>query len=170
MKKSLLFVFLSLVAIAVFSQDTISTATVKPSSANKIGAHFGVMQYLFKSVSGTNELVGRDFYSIGFPAGITIIKDDMSFDLEMVAFVDRKSNVDLLFHPGIIFPLGNNFNFGTRAAFETGQGQFGFTPLINKSFTCSNGQVTFIELVFPVRFSSNGPMTNIAGIHLGVAF
>ena len=146
-------------------------AAEKPTVVeNKLGGHFGVLQLLYKSSSGKNEVVGNDFYVLGFPTGITIKKQDMAFDLEFVPFIDRKSNVTLLLHPGILFPLGDNFTFGTRAAFEIGQGQYGFTPLIHKSFTCKSGQVTFIEMVFPVRFSANGPMTNILGLHLGVEF
>lgn len=171
MKKTLLPIFLFAFASVLFAQDTIKTTAASPlPSGNKLGGHFGVVQLLFKSTSGTNEVVGEDFYTIGFPTGITIKKDDIAFDVELVPFIDRKSNVTLLFHPGVLFPLGNDFTFGTRAAFEIGQGQYGFTPLINKSFTCKNGQVTFIEAVFPVRFSANGPMTNVVGIHIGVGF
>jgi hypothetical protein len=171
MKKILLPFFVFACSLNVFAQDTMKTAApAAPVFENKLGGHFGVVQLLFKSSSGTNEVVGEDFYAIGFPTGITVKKEDMAFDVEIVPFIDRKSNVNLLFHPGILFPLGNNFTFGTRAAFEIGQGQYGFTPLINKSFTCKNGQVTFAEIVFPVRFSANGPMTNIVGLHLGVGF
>lgn len=170
MKKFLLCLIIILSGKISFAQDTIKAPVPVRAYENKIGAHFGVLQLLFKSFSGSNETVGKDFYTIGFPTGITIKKEDMSFDLEMIPFVDRSSKVDLLLHPGILFPLGNDFTFGTRAAFEIGQSQYGFTPLISKFFTCKNGQVTFIEAQFPVRFSSSGPMTNMAGIHMGVAF
>lgn len=172
MQKIVLSFFISFtIILSSFAQDTIKAAKIYPGYEEKgIGGHFGVMQYILKSHSGENEIIVEDFYEIGFPAGVTIHKNDLSFDIEMVPFVDRESNVSFLFHPGVLFDLGNNFIFGTRAAFEIGQKQYGFTPLISKSFTCSNGQTTFIEIVFPVRFSANGPMTNIAGIHLGVKF
>ncbi len=156
----------------LFSQEGIKTgmSTNSPTGENKIGGHFGLVQYFYKSSSGKNEVIGKDFYEVGFPAGITIKREDLCFDIEMVPFIDKKSNVSFLFHPGVLFPLGNEFNFGTRAAFDIGKNQYGFTPLLSKFFKCKNGQTTFLEFDFPVRFSANGPMTNVVGLHLGVQF
>lgn len=173
MKKNLiLFIAAFASSIISFAQESAGTSVDHPvaSSENKIGGHIGVVQYIFKSSTGDNEVIGKDFYEIGFPTGITIKREDVEFDIEMVPEIDRKSNVTFLFHPGVVFPLGNEFSFGTRAAFQIGHNQYGFTPIVSKSFVCSNGQTTFIELEFPVRFSANGPMTNVVGLHLGVGF
>jgi len=136
----------------------------------KLGGHFGVVHPLVTVWDGGSSNLG-DFYVVGFPTGVTIKKSDkFMFDIEFVPFVSEKSEVNLLFHPGVLFPMGNNFTFGTRAGFEIGSGAYGFSPLLNKAFPIPNcNSALFVELVVPVRFHSSGSNTTIA-LHVGVGF
>ena len=65
-----------------------------------------------------------------------------------------------------------------RAAFDVNSSQFGFTPLVNKSWPIRGAEgffkTYFAEAVLPVRFNRppGGPNTNPVtfGIHFGVGF
>jgi len=101
----------------------------------------------------------------------------MAFDLELVpAIQDSPRNVTLTVHPGLIWNLGHNFGAGARLAFDVNSSQFGFTPLVNKSWPIKEHyfKAYFVEAVLPVRFNrppgglSTNPVT--FGIHFGVAF
>ena len=142
----------------------------KEASENKLGAHVGVVHPLITFEDGESTNIG-DFYNVGFPVGVTIKKSEkFMFDVEFVPFVDEKSNVNLLFHPGVLFPMGGDFTFGTRAAFEIGSGAYGFSPLLNKAFPIPKcNSAFFVELVLPVRFHATGYNTTIA-LHVGVGF
>ncbi|MDZ4708816.1 MAG: hypothetical protein SH818_10500 [Saprospiraceae bacterium] len=144
------------------------------------GYHIGVVQPLLSIHQGKIQYVNQvDFYSIGFPLGITFnTSGKMLVDLEFVPFVKPYLNdvklyeVNLLFHPGILMPLGGGFTFGLRAAFEIGQGQFGFTPLLNKSFKLKSGKVFFLEGVAPGRWGpeKDSGFSQILGMHIGLGF
>ena len=147
-----------------YSQDT------PPPRTNSLGGHFGVVNLLVINSGGTTKTIA-DEYNVGFPTGITIkTSNKFAFDVEMVPFISPSTDVHFLFHPGGLFPLGKNFTFGTRAAFEIGKGLWGFTPLINKAFPMKNGTAFFVEFVLPVRFDDSMNTTTIAGLHLGIGF
>lgn len=141
------------------------------------GLHFGVVQPILAINDGTTKTIAdEDFYTVGFPIGITFkTSTKLMFDLEFVPFINPGNDTTslsthLLFHPGILIPLNKGFTFGARAAFELGQGQIGFTPLLNKAFKYNDNNVFFIELVLPGRF---GPMkdsgyTQVAALHFGI--
>jgi hypothetical protein len=59
-----------------------------------------------------------------------------------------------------------------RLALEAGEGQFGFTPLINKAFPLGQHTVFFTELVAPGRFGpgKDTGYTQLGGLHLGIGF
>ncbi|MBP8725114.1 MAG: hypothetical protein KBF37_08475 [Saprospiraceae bacterium] len=155
--------------------------TAKGQSGNLVaGYHFGVVQPILAINKGdVNYFYETDFYAIGFPMGITLnTPGKVKFDLEFVplfkpyADTDKPYEVHLLFHPGFLFPLGGGFTFGMRLAFETGVGQFGLTPLLNKGFSIGDGTVFFLELVAPGRFGpeKNSGYTQIFGLHAGLGF
>jgi len=143
------------------------------------GLHIGVVQPLLSINQGTTSTIADDdFFSIGFPIGITFKTHcKLLFDVEFVPFINPGNDTSpntthLLFHPGLLWPLGKGFTLGFRAAFELGQGQYGFTPLLNKAFEFKNGAAFFTELVLPGRFGpdQNSGYTQVVALHLGIGF
>ena len=116
-------------------------------------------------------------YGIG-PVSYTHLDVYKRQDLEFVPVVKPYFNsgvpiqVHLLFHPGILYPLGNGWTFGFRLAYENSVNQIGFTPLINKGFKRKNNSVFFLELVAPARFGpeKNSGYTQLGGLHVGLGF
>lgn len=153
------------------------TLSIRPLLA---GYHIGYVQLIF-SVDGshTKWINESDFFGMGFPIGITFnTPGKWKFDLEVVPFLNpylgtgRPYKNHLLVHPGVLRSLGHNWTFGARLAFELGNDQFGFTPLLNKSFTINKSAAFFMELVAPMRFgpSKVASFQQIGGLHLGFAF
>ncbi|MBK9736355.1 MAG: hypothetical protein IPO92_15915 [Saprospiraceae bacterium] len=176
------FTFITILIFCLFpqgnAQDTLGN---KQALIPKVaGYHIGVVQLFFAHNKGETVFFDRNSnYTIGFPFGITLnTPGKAKIDLELVPFInpylfsDRPYKIHLLYHPGILYPLNNGWTFGLRAAFEIGEGQFGFTPLINKAFKNKNGYTFFIELVAPGRFgpNKNSGYTQLGGIHLGLGF
>ena len=110
--------------------------------------------------------------------GITVKSSGRtSFDLEFVPFIqDSPRKVSLTVHPGLLYGLGHGFTAGARLAFDVNSSQFGFTPLLNKSWPIEGSffKAYFVEAVLPVRFDrpTAGPNTNPVsfGMHFGVGF
>ncbi|HYX52861.1 MAG TPA: hypothetical protein VE783_05375 [Candidatus Limnocylindrales bacterium] len=153
-----------------------------PASAqDSVGGHIGVVLPLVTHAGGDTTTIGDNF-SIGFPMGMTIKgKGRMAFDMEFVPSVqDTPRQVGLLVHPGILYGVGHGFTVGTRAAFDVNSTQFGFTPLLNKSWPIraenSFFKAYFAEAVLPVRFNRptgpNAVNTNPVtfGVHFGLGF
>ena len=115
---------------------------------NTLGAHFGVVHGLITFSKDTTTNIS-DFYSVGFPMGITVKKsDNFAFDMEFVPFIDEQANVNLVIHPGALFPLGSNFTLGVRGAFEINPGStnYGLTPLLNKAFPMKGNYAFFTNI------------------------
>jgi hypothetical protein len=179
MKNVLAFFTISFIipVFAVQAQDGIPPA---PPAKGLAGYHVGVVQPIVAFHNGEIHTIDEtEFYSIGFPLGITFHTPGKTMiDFEFVPLIKPYANsskpydVHLLVHPGVLFPLSNGWTFGFRLAFETGTGQFGFTPLLNKAFPCGNDNVFFIELVAPGRFGpeKNSGYTQVLGLHFGFGF
>ncbi len=160
--------------------DTSSGGMDDKNTSQVKGYHIGIVQIIFGVNRGDLTLIDkRDFYSIGFPMGVSLnTHGKVIIDFEVVPVIKPYINsstpysVHLLYHPGILCPLGNGWTFGFRLAFESGQGQFGFTPLLNKAFEIGNKTAFFVELVAPGRFGpeKNSGFTQLAGLHLGIGF
>jgi len=147
-----------------------------------IGGHIGIVQPIASwkqnTISTINE---QEFYSLGFPMGITLKKSSSpwAIDFEWVAFIkpnnkDTKSPYKLtsLWHPGILFSAGRGFTLGLRAAFELEADQFGFTPLINKAIKINQSINWFFEIVFPARWGpeKKESFTQVLAVHTGISF
>lgn len=171
-RKALLFFIALLPFLSLRSQDSTATGIA--------GYHIGIVQPILAAQNGEVHYINEaNFYAIGFPMGITLHTSGKALiDLEFVPFIKPYANtstpydVHLLVHPGILIPMGDRFTFGFRLAFETGQGQFGFTPLINKAFSLGDHSVFFVELVAPARFGpeKNSGYTQALALHLGFGF
>ncbi len=174
--------FICLSSYAPFHSSGQSMKSIDSTHKSMVkGYHIGIVQPLLAfNRNKTTYFTDYNFYSIGFPFGITLTTSgSVLIDLELVPFIKPRIDDDavpyevaLLYHPGILVPVGHGFTFGLRAAFEPVNDQFGFTPLINKGFKMNNGTSFFCELVFPGRFGpeKSSGYTQIVGIHLGLGF
>ncbi len=113
-------------------------------------------------------------YVGGLVAGINIWKSKkIGFSFEFVPFIratdstSRMSN--FLFHPGVLFALGNGFTLATRAAFET-SGRYGFTPVLNKVLVKGKNSSFYIAVPLPARFGNDHPASISAAFQFGIAF
>ncbi len=119
-----------------------------------------------------------DNSSIGFPLGVTFKgRGRMAYDLELVPGVqDNPRLTTLTVHPGLVWAVGHNIGVGMRAAFDVNSPQWGFTPLVNRSWAIEDSlfKAYFVEAVLPIRF--NRPTVGIAttpvtfGLHFGLGF
>ncbi|HLF63561.1 MAG TPA: hypothetical protein VI603_07405 [Saprospiraceae bacterium] len=177
-KRAVFLISLVLFCVSLHAQDTATDQD--PVMPKLSGYHVGVVQIVFAANGdGTKFLDQTSFYSIGFPLGVTLnTSGKVKVDLEVVPFVkpyvqtDLPYKVHVLYHPGVLFPLKHGWTFGLRLACESGQGQFGFTPLVNKAFKIGEQTVIFIELVAPGRFGpeKNSGYTQLGGLHVGFGF
>ncbi|MBV8844154.1 MAG: hypothetical protein JO307_15205 [Bryobacterales bacterium] len=86
--------------------------------------------------------------------------------------------MSLTLNPGGVWGIGHGFAVGIRAAFDVNSSQFGFTPLLNKSWTIKGEnqffKAYFVEADLPVRFNRppGGVATNPVtfAMHFGVGF
>jgi hypothetical protein len=133
-----------------------------PESSIVLRYHVGIVQIALGVKRGNITFLDKlDFYSLGFPVGITLktpgkIKFDLEFVPVLKPFINSGNpySVLLLIYPSNLYALWEVWTFGFRLAFKTGEGQIGFTPLLNKGFKCSNSTSFFIELVAPARFGT----------------
>ncbi len=149
------------------------------TAQDNLGGHVGFVLPLVTHAGGQTSSL-EDNFSIGFPLGITFKgKGRMAYDLELVpAIQGSPRKVSLTVHPGLVWGLGHNWAAGMRIAFDVNSPQFGFTPLVNKSWPIkaqnSFFKAYFIEAVLPVRFNrpAGGPSTNPVtfGLHFGLGF
>lgn len=113
-------------------------------------------------------------YVGGMPTGINIWKSaKVGFSIEFVPIIrasegSSKMN-NFLFHPGMLFRLGNGFTMAARAAFET-SGRYGITPVLNKVVLKGKSYSYFVAVPMPARFGNNQPASLTAGFQFGIAF
>jgi hypothetical protein len=145
-----------------------------------LGGHIGFVLPLVTRV-GNQTTNLADNFSIGFPVGITVKGGGpMAFDMELVPSIQNSPRqVNATIHPGLLYALGKGFTVGMRVAFDVNSSQFGFTPLLNKSWPIKGGEggffkAYFVEAVLPVRFNRpvGGPDTDPVtfGMHFGLGF
>jgi hypothetical protein len=164
------------VAVVVFS---LAAMSLTAKAQTTVGGHVGfVLPLVTWSGGQTSDLASN--FSIGFPAGITVKGTGrMAFDMEFVSSVqDSPRDVSLTVHPGFLWNVGHGFTPGIRAAFVVNSPEYGFTPLLNKSWPIkSKGsffKAYFVEADLPVRFNRpvGGPSTNPVtfAMHFGLGF
>jgi hypothetical protein len=97
--------------------------------------------------------------------------------MEFVPVVQNSPRqVSLTLHPGVLYGIGHGFTLGMRAAFVASSSQFGFTPLVNKSWPIEGSffKAYFVEADLPVRFDrpQGLPGSNAVtfAMHFGVGF
>ena len=138
---------------------------VPSAQAQAIGGHIGFVLPLVTDTNGQTTTLA-DGFAIGFPVGVTVKgKGRFAFDMEFVPQIkDSPRNVTLTFHPGGLWSIGGGFAVGIRAAFDVNSSQFGFTPLLHKSWPIGKEdgffKAYFMEADLPVRF--NRPPVGVA--------
>jgi hypothetical protein len=168
-------VFRTVVAVVLSLEAMSLTAKAQTT----LGGHVGfVLPLVTRSDGQTTSLA--DSFSIGFPVGVTVKGTGrMAFDLELVSSVqDSPRDVSLTVHPGFLWNVGHGFTPGIRAAFVIDSAEYGFTPLLNKSWPIKNKgsffKAYFAEADLPVRFDRpvGGPSTNPVtfAVHFGLGF
>lgn len=158
---------------------TLMAACVVPSvnAQVSIGGHVGAVLPLVTHAGG-NTTTLSDNFSMGLPMGVTFKgKGRMAFDMEFVPSVQNSPReVSLTVHPGLVWAVGRRWSVGMRAAFDVNSSQFGFTPLVNKSWPIEGGffKAYFVEADLPVRFNRpvGGPDINPVtfAVHFGLGF
>jgi hypothetical protein len=144
-----------------------------------VGGHMGFVLPLVTDTDGQVTNLADNF-GIGFPVGITVKgTGHFAFDMEFVPFInDSPRQVSLTLHPGGLWSIGHGFTVGMRAAFVVNSTEFGFTPLLNKSWPITREgsffKAYFVEADLPVRFNRpvSGPATNPVqfAMHFGLGF
>jgi hypothetical protein len=142
-----------------------------------LGGHVGFVLPLVTRAGGDTTTIA-DQFSIGFPLGVTFKgKGRMAYDLELVPGVKGTPRLTTFtVHPGLVWAVGHDVGVGIRAAFDVNTPQWGFTPLLNRSWPIENSlfKAYFVEAVLPVRFNrpTNGISTTPVsfGLHFGLGF
>ena len=165
------------VAVVVVLSLTVLSLTTKAQTT--VGGHVGFVLPLVNRAGGQTTNLA-DSFSIGFPVGVTVKGTGrMAFDLEFVSSVqDSPRDVSVTVHPGFLWNIGRGFAPGIRAAFVVNSAEYGFTPLLNKSWPIKKKgsffKAYFAEADLPVRFNRpvGGPSTDPVtfAVHFGLGF
>lgn len=142
--------------------------------AFKLNTYIGIVHPIVSYSASKFTTNFKDSYLVGIPTGLNVLKSGhLGFSIEMVPYIKVQSGKskmsNFLFHPGILFPLGKDFTFVGRAAFET-SGRYGITPVVSKIIT--HGQVgkLFLAIPFPIRFGNEQRTTVSAAFQFGYIF
>jgi hypothetical protein len=116
----------------------------------------------------------KDYYVVGMPIAINVWKTKkIGFSFEIVPSIRSDNQIskvnNLLFHPGVLVRLKNEFTFAGRLAFET-SGRYGFTPIISKAFGIHENYNYNIAIPLLVRFGNDHPASVTPGLLLGISF
>jgi hypothetical protein len=154
-------------------------AAPRAEAQTTIGGHMGFVLPLVTHSDGQTTNLG-DSFSIAFPVGVTVKGSGRTaFDMEFVSSIqDQPRSVTLTLHPGLVWDVGHRFAVGMRAAFAVNSSEFGFTPLVNKSWPIKTEgglfKAYFVEADLPVRFDrpTGGPSATPVtfAMHFGVGF
>lgn len=142
----------------------------------RFGGHVGVVIPIVTRGDGRTTTIADDFI-IGFPFALVVrTNSPAAFDFEFVPTINTPSNQDFRFlvHPGVTYTFKKKYTVGVRAAYEFGTGNYGFTPIINRSFKLKGKTNYFIEADFPVRRERRPDRSRFASIqfavHSGISF
>jgi hypothetical protein len=140
----------------------------------KITGFFGILHPLVTASSLETTVNFRDYYNVGFPFGVNFWKTSKTaFSLEIIPFVKSENGSskmnNVLFHPGLVFDIGNGFRISARAAFETA-GRYGFTPVFTKTIYKAKSNSYYIAFGIPARFGNDKPGSIGTALQIGTAF
>jgi hypothetical protein len=162
---------LSLAFLFCYSTSFCQQTVIYP----RITGYMGVLHPIVTFARGRQPQYNFDgAYAGGLPTGINIWKSArIGFSMEFVPFIRAANGAskmnNFLFHPGVLFGLGNGFTLATRAAFET-SGRYGLTPVLNKIVYKSKTSSCFIAIPVPARFGNEQPSSIGIGFQFGIIF
>lgn len=162
--------FSTLFTVLIFG----ACACAQSHDSPKIKGYFSIVHPIVSFSSDKPAVNFRDYYVVGFPTGINIWKSEkIGFSFELTPFIrsqDGESKTSsLMFHPGVLFALGQGYTFTTRLAFET-NGRYGATAIFGKTLYKADAYGFFAAVPLPVRFGNEQPVSFAPGIQLGVSF
>lgn len=166
-------IILSLVAIS-FAQHLFSQQVNSEQTYPKTIEYISIVHPIITIDKNASSFNFSNSYTIGFPVGINILKNDkIGFSFEIAPSIKVENGNDkvnnLLFHPGIMFRYKNGFTFITRLAFET-NGRYGLTPVFNKIIIKKKNVNYFLAVPLPVRFGNDKPASINIGLQVGITF
>jgi len=157
----------------------LAVCDARAAAQDSLGGHVGVVFPFVTHAGGNTTNIFLNF-TMGVPVGVTVKGTGrLAVDFEFVPTVqDSPRLVTVRVDPGVLVKLGHGFTYGTRVAFDVPSSQFGFVPLINKSWPIKsdNGflKAYFVEADFPILFNrppgqeATNPFT--FAMHFGVGF
>lgn len=150
----------------VFGQQTVNYP--------KITGYVGILHHIVTVGNGAPHYNFYGAYVGGMPTGINIWKSaKIGFSIEFVPIIKASGGIskmnNFLFHPGVLFGLGNGFTLAARAAFET-SGRYGVTPVLNKVVLKGKSNNVFVAIPITARFGNDQPTSLTPGFQFGIAF
>lgn len=135
---------------------------------------FGVLHPLVTVSSQETVVNFRDYYVVGFPFGVNFWKTSkVAFSIEMIPLIKAENGTskmyNVLFHPGLVFDVGNGFRISARAAFETA-GRYGFTPIFTKTIFKAKSNSYFVAFGLPARFGNDKVASIGTALQIGTSF
>ncbi len=142
----------------------------------RFGGHVGVVVPIVTRGDGDTVTLAEDFI-IGFPFGLTVrTNGPIAFDFEFIPTLNTPTNQNFRFlvQPGIVYTFKKDYLVGLRGAYEEGTGNYGFTPIVSRSFKLTEKINYFIEADLPVRWESRldgSGFTSVQfALHTGITF
>ena len=123
-----------------------------------VGGHVGVVFPWVTRGGGVTTTIA-DRFQMGFPIGVTFKgQSPLALDLEMIPSIgSNPQTVTLTVDPGVVWGFSHGIGVGMRMAFDVNSFQFGFIPLVNKSWDFKEPKGIFkryfVEADFPVKFN-----------------
>ena len=160
--------FLIIIAIFTVTQIKAQNNFVKTTA-------FIAILHPLVTVSSQETVVNfRDYYVVGVPFGVNFWKTSKTaFSIEIIPFIKAENGTskmyNVLFHPGLVFDIGNGFRISARAAFETA-GRYGFTPVLAKTIYKAKSNSYYISFGIPARFGNDKPGSIGSALQIGTAF
>lgn len=163
-----------MMALLTISSFSPLFAQQAPAAYPKITAYVGILHPIVTLGKHEPHYNFDGAYVVGMPTGINIWKSPkIGFSVEFVPLIRASAGAskmnNFLFHPGVLFGLGNGFTLATRAAFET-SGRYGVTPVLNKVVLKGRNCSYFVAVPLPARFGNEQPASLTAGFQFGISF
>ena len=161
-------------SLILLALPTPAAAQAPTETYPKITGYVGIVHPLATFSSSGTTANFKNSYTAGLPTGINIWKTaKIGFSIEVVPFIRSENGIskmnNILFHPGVLLPIGKGFTFVGRAAFET-SGRYGFTPVLNKVIKKNHLGNLFVAVPAPFRFGNNSPATFALAFQFGIGF
>ncbi len=162
--------------LAGFGQSTPAPPTTAlPAPYPRMAGYFSVVHVLGTvDVDGGTTHNFNPAYTVGFPTGLNILKNDhIGFSFEITPFIRAENGTarvsNVLFHPGVMFRFPKRFTINQRLAFET-SGRFGETTVFSKVVKVNPNSTYFVAIPVPVRAGNNQPISIGVGLQFGIGF